>query len=387
MKVLILSCNTGGGHNGAARAIAEEFESRGIECFVENALSFAVKPEEDIIVDGYAFAFNRLPGVWKAGYTYAEEHSAYPMYLNFAKYATPLKRYIEHGGYDIVICTHIFAAHMMTRVRRKYALPVRQYFVCTDYSCSPGYELPEVDRLFIPRELTNEFLFHGVPASRLFEVGIPVRTACYEPVSKEFAREALHAEMAIAPDCRMVAAAPGCLEAPDIKRLVSALPEDLSDTVFLIITGKENVNFRRQISRMANPRVKALSYTTHMDLWMKAADLLITKPGGLTSTEAMSCGVPIILMDVKPGLETHNRDFYVSRGCASAATGLPALYAEVVRLLRDEGARERMVARQRANFSTRAVVELVDEVLRPTGEPAAAPVPAGEESAPSSSAE
>ena len=191
MNVLILSCNTGGGHNGAARAIADEFASRGISSEVKNALSFAVKAEEDIIVDGYNFVFNHMPSVWKAGYTFAEEHTAYPMYVNFAAYATPLKRYIEKGGFDAVISTHLFPALMMTRVRRKYALPVKQFFVCTDYSCCAGYDLPEEDRLFIPRDLTDEYLFRGADPDVLMETGIPVRASCYERMSSDVAREQL----------------------------------------------------------------------------------------------------------------------------------------------------------------------------------------------------
>ena len=370
MKVLILSCNTGSGHNGAAQAIADEFVARGISCEVKNALSFAIKPEEDIIVDGYNFVFKHMPTVWKAGYTFAEEHTAYPMYVNFAAYATPLKRYIEKGGYDAVISTHLFPALMMTRIRRKYAPPVKQFFVCTDYSCCAGYDLPEEDRLFIPKDLAEEYLFRGADPNVLMETGIPVRMSCYERVTKEAARGQLAREWpaGVPADGRVVLVGPGTLEFDELKALVAKMPEDLADVTFVVITGKENATMRSQISRLANPHLKALSFTTHMDLWMKAADLLVTKPGGLTSTEAVTCGVPLFLLDVRPGLETHNKDYYVSRGCAAAATGMPAVYAGCVFLLRNPGFCAEMVARQRELFSTPSVKLLADEVVRVVGE-------------------
>ena len=364
MKVVIFTCNTGGGHNAAARAIAEELEVRGIDHRVENALSFAPMGEEEIIVGGHALAYKYAPKVYEAGYKYAEEHSSYPMYLNSAKYAPAMMRYLESGGYDTVISVHLSPAHAMTAIRKLWAPNIKQYFVATDYTCSPGVDQVEADRIFIPRGLSREFLLAGVDKAALLETGIPVRRACYEPLTCDYAREQLYGELPLAPADKVVLVGPGCLSAAEVGRLAKAVGADVEAVKLLVLCGKGNDNMKRQLRRLEDPRVKVLGYTTHMDLWMKAADLLITKPGGLTSTEAVSCGVPAILLDVAPGLETHNRDFYVNRGCASSVVGLPALYAESVRLLTDRDARERMRTNQRANFSAISVGELVDEVVR-----------------------
>ena len=367
MKVLLLTANTGGGHNATARAISEELSARGIECVIENTLSFGLRIEEDITVNGHTFAYKYLPEVFEAGYKYAENHSAYPIYLNYARYAPVVRRYIERNGFDTVICCHVFASHILTSIRRRYDLPIKQYFVATDYTCSPGYEMAEMDRVFIPKGLTPEFVLAGMDPGMLMECGIPVRMACYEPLTREYAREELAGELAVAPEKQLVLVAPGVLDAQQVGYFVRAVSADAPDTAFTVITGKANALFRRQLEQLELPQLKTLPYTAHMDLWMKAADLLVTKPGGLTSTEAVSCGVPVILMDVAPGLETHNRDHFVNRGCASAAAGVPALYGEAMRLLGSEEARERMVAAQRAQFSTPAVRDLVDEVVRQAG--------------------
>ena len=202
----------------------------------------------------------------------------------------------------------------------------------------------------------------------LLETGIPVRRACYEPLTCDFAREQLYGELPLAPADKVVLVGPGCLSAAEVGRLAKAVGADVEAVKFVVLCGKGNDNMKRQLRRLKDPLVKVLGYTTRMDLWMKAADLLITKPGGLTSTEAVSCGVPAILLDVAPGLETHNRDFYVNRGCASSVVGLSALYAESVRLLTDKDARERMRTNQRAYFSAISVGELVDEVVRQDAE-------------------
>mgnify|MGYP002869356688 CR=1 FL=1 len=368
MNVLILSANTGGGHNATARALTEELSARGIACTTENTLAFGPKVEEDIVVDGHTFAYKYLPEVFEAGYKYAENHSAYPIYLNYSKYAPAVKRYIERFGYDTVICCHVFASHILTRIRRRYALPIKQYFIATDYTCSPGYELADMDRVFIPAGLSREFTLAGMDADMLLETGIPVRMACYEPLATAYAREQVFSEAPITPNEKLVLVAPGVLDAEQLGYFVRAVRRDVPDAVFVTICGKANTTLRRQINQLDLERVFALPYTTRMDLWMKAADVLVTKPGGLTSTEAVSCGVPTILMDVAPGLETHNRDYHVNHGCASAAAGVPALYVETVRLLLDEEAAARMRANQRARFAGVSVRELVDEVVRQDAE-------------------
>ena len=364
MKVLILTANTGGGHNATARAISEELTARGIDHVIENTLSFGLRIEEDITVKGHAFAYKYLPEVFEAGYKYAENHSAYPIYLNYARYAPVVRHYIERNGFDTVICCHVFASHMLTSIRRRYGLPVKQYFVATDYTCSPGYEMADMDRVFIPKGLTSEFVLAGMDAKMLLETGIPVRMACYDQMTREFAREELAGELAVGPEKKLVLVAPSVLDVQQVGYFVRALSEDVPQTLFVVITGKANATFRHQLEELELPQLKTLPYTAHMDLWMKAANLLVTKPGGLTSTEAVTCGVPVILMDVAPGLETHNRDHFVNRGCASAAAGVPALYNEALRLLSSPEACERMIAAQRAQFSTPAVRELVDEVVR-----------------------
>ena len=372
MNVLILTCNTGGGHNAAARAIAEELTARGIENRTENALQFAGPIEESIIVGGHSFAYKYAPKVFEAGYRYAEDHTSYPVYLNSAKYAPIMKRFIERGGWDTVISVHVSPGHAMTRIRRRYRLPVKQYFVATDYTCSPGYELVEADRIFIPQGMTREFVRQGMDPGMLLETGIPVRTACYEDVDRAFVREQLFREVPVAASEKMVLVGPGCLAPEEVDELARDVSLEVPEAVFVVLCGKGNSPYRRRLTQLENPAVRPLGYTMSMDLWMKAADLLITKPGGLTSTEAVSCGVPVILLDVAPGLETHNRDYYVNRGCASSATGVPALFGECVRLLTDDETTGAMRANQRRLFSRVAVRELVDEVVRQDAERVAA---------------
>ena len=364
MNVLILTCNTGAGHNSAAAAISAELEARGIPHTVKNALEFVPKAEEEGIVRGFDLFYKYAPEVWGAGYRFSESHDSSALYAHFALFAPALQRYLNAHDFTCIVCTHVFPGLMCTRLRHRYHLPVNQFFIVTDYTCSPSVNLLEMDGVFIPKGLRAEFLYQGMADDVLFETGIPVKRACYEDVTKEYAREQLHTEVAMSPEEKIVLLAPRCLEYAEITDVALPVLERLPDVKFVVLCGKGYESQRRGLAQLQNPRLVPLGLTKRMPLWMKAADVLITKPGGLTSTEAASAGVPMLLIDSKPGLETHNKDYLVNHGCANTSTGLAAVYTDLLRLLEDDKARAGMRAAQRKYFGTVAVEAIVDELVR-----------------------
>ena len=362
MNVLILTCNTGSGHNSAAAAIAAELDLRGIPHTTKNALEFVPKAEEEGIVRGFDLFYKYAPEVFGAGYRFSESHDASALYAHFALFAPALQRFLNAHDFTCIVCTHVFPALMCTRLRHRYNLPINQFFVATDYTCSPSVNLLEMDGVFIPKGLRAEFLFQGMADDVLKETGIPVKRACYESVTKEFAREELRGELVMTPDEKIVLLAPRCLEYAEITDVALPVLERVPDARFVVLCGKGYESQRRALAQLQNPRLVPLGLTKRMPLWMKAADVLITKPGGLTVSEAASSGVPMLLIDSKPGLETHNKDYLVNHGCANTSTGLAAVYTDLIRLLEDDKARAGMRAAQRKYFGTVAVAELVDEL-------------------------
>ena len=117
MKVLILSCNTGGGHNSAAAAISEYFEKMGSRCDIVNALDFLPKARAELISRGHVLAYKYAPKLYGAGYRIGERIPQSHLYEQNAKGADELCRKLFSGSYDVVISVHIFAAMMMTELR------------------------------------------------------------------------------------------------------------------------------------------------------------------------------------------------------------------------------------------------------------------------------
>ena len=118
MKTLILSCSTGQGHNSCASAIKEYFELQGQTCCIVDGLSLLSGFTSAVISQGHAFIYKSLPGFFRWGYSHAEKHpelfdekSAVYRFLGSAR--KKLLQLIEEGGYDCVICTHVFTALML----------------------------------------------------------------------------------------------------------------------------------------------------------------------------------------------------------------------------------------------------------------------------------
>lgn len=195
MKIAILSCNTGGGHNAAAAALAEELSARGHESRTYNTLDFLPKGAADLISRGHDFAYRYAPKLYGAGYRMEEKRPSPLLYENSIRGIGPLYEALVDLGADAAICVHVFPAMMMTELRCGYGLRMPTWFVATDFTCSPGVGELQLDGICIPHPaLTPEFLAAGLPAQRIFPTGIPIRRQFCQTPDRDAARRQLELE-------------------------------------------------------------------------------------------------------------------------------------------------------------------------------------------------
>ncbi len=361
MKIAVLTCSTGGGHNSAGSAIRERFLSCGVECDLVNALNFMPKLESNVITKGHVFVYKKVPKLYGVAYRFEERHS--PRTIDFLCGAAAGKLYpfLRDNGYDVVICVHVFPAVMVTHIRRKYDVPFRSYFVATDYTCSPGVDMTRMDGYFIPQGLTREFVQCGLPEEKLIETGIPVHPACYEVQEKQTARRALGLD----PSMRQVVLSCGSMGCGPMRSLAVLLAKSLPEDAELTVICGSNRRLKRDLAILTHrERVRVLGYTDQMPQWLHAADLLLSKPGGLTSTEAMTIGVPMICVNAVPGCETRYRQRFVRQGLGAIADHVPGLVMLTLALLDDPEKSRDMAARQRETFAQPAAERIAEEVLK-----------------------
>lgn len=364
MKVAILSCNTGGGHNSAARAIRECLRGKGAEADVVDALGFMPKVQSRVITKGHVFAYRKLPKLYGVGYRFEENHTPKGMYRQCGPASEKLYPYLLEQGYEAAVCVHVFPALMLTQIRRAHGLSLPVFFVATDYTCSPGVELTQADVYCVPRDLGQEFARCGIPQERILETGIPVGADCYLPRDRAPARQALGLD----PERRQVVISCGSMGCGPMRSLALLLADRLPGDTDLTVLCGNNRSLKRDLKLLERRgRVRVLGFTDRMFEWLAAADVLLSKPGGLTSTEAMTMGVPLICIDAVPGCETRNLQFFCGHALAATARRVPGLVRLTLELLEHPAVSEEMVSRQRARFAPKAgeaIAEAVCDRLR-----------------------
>jgi processive 1,2-diacylglycerol beta-glucosyltransferase len=368
MRVLILSCNTGEGHNSAAKAIAEIFAKHGVDYEIKDALLCFSKEISELVCKGHVMIYKRIPKVFGAGYKIIEHHAPEPgehsaMFKLLAKGGKKLYKMVKEGEYTSVISVHPFASIMITRAIDVYQLRVNSYFVATDYTCSPGVAECKATKMFIPHaDIIPEFLELGVEEDKLIPSGIPVRQALYGEKDRAAAREQLD----LPQDKTIVLLACGSMGCGPIKNLAKRLIEECpEDTMIVSICGTNKKLYGKMMTiAVDSDRIRVIGFTDSMHLYMDAADMTVTKPGGLSSTEAATKGLPMIFVDAVPGCETYNLNFFVRNGFAETADSVEGLVELVRRYSEDESLRSEMEERLRANFSQNAAEIICDRVER-----------------------
>lgn len=362
MKVLILSCNTGQGHNTAGRAVLEELRRQGVPCEMKDVLLFAGRRTSRVVSNAYVKITTRSPLVfqwlYRAGEAIRSDRLRSPVYFANTLYADNLLRYIEEQGFDRVLTPHLFAAEALTSLRRRGKLAARCYGIATDYTCIPFWEETELDTYFIPhRDLAEEFAQKGLPREKLAATGIPVSRRFSHPGDRGAARAAL----GIGPDSQVCLVMTGSMGFGRAGDYAQALLERGGDRRRVYLFGGRNERLKAELrERFAGePRAVVLNYTDQVPLYMDGCDLLLTKPGGLTSTEAAVHRIPLIHTAPIPGCETQNAAFFRGRGMSLCPDG-PEETAEAAELLLgDPARREAMAAAQAANCNPRAAEEIV----------------------------
>lgn len=345
MDALILTCGTGGGHNAAAAAIQQELTARGHSAELLNPYTLRGERLESVVNAAYVKLVQRAPHVFGMAYTIGSAYRLVPFrspvyYANNGRMAAYLGRYLMERHFDAVIATHLFPAEILTGLRRRgFPLP-RVYFVATDYTCIPFTEETECDRYIIPSEkLVPEFCRRGIPRERLCPLGIPVRAQFYQHSD----RAELRARLGLDQDRRYILLAGGSIGAGKIGQAVSALLAhyDRASVELIVICGS-NQRLYKSLSRRYGARCTVIGSTPDMADYMRACDLFISKPGGLSSTEAAVSGASLIHITPIPGCETHNMRFFQQYGLGVAVPFLhPRLLKVCDQLLEREQALDR----------------------------------------------
>ena len=337
MNTLILSCNTGQGHNSCAAAIREYYDQMGQPCAVEDALAFISGGFSAFISWGHSTVYRRLPWLFRLGYRYTERHPAVfrahsPVYKLLTQGAGKLYSYLRDHSIDAVICAHPFAALMMTELFKQHPGCVASANLATDYVCHPGVQDTALDLYFIPdAALAPGFESPGIRPEQIIPSGLPVRQMFYTARPMAAARRL----MGVPEEGKHLVLMCGSMGCGPMKRLAWQLTRQMGPEVTLTIVCGTNHRLHRRLTRRyrANRRVRVLGYVEDMSALMDSADLCLTKPGGISTTEAAVKALPMVLINAVSGCERYNLSYFTALGGAKTGAGVKALAQTALRLL------------------------------------------------------
>ncbi len=363
MDALILSCGTGGGHNSAGRAIAEELRRRGDRAVMLNPYTLHSPRLAETIDNAYIRMAQHAPhgfgAVYKIGDLYRRLPVHSPVYFANLAMMSALRDYLAEHRFDVVFMPHVFPAEILTGMRRHGFDTPKTIFIATDYVCIPFTEETECDAYIVPApSLINEFASRGIPLNRLYPLGIPTSAAFSEPKSPDEAKRSLGLD----PQKRYILVSGGSIGAGKPETAVetlSAFTRGRGDAGIIVVCGNNEDLFRRLSERFGG-EVTVVGHTDRMADYLRASSLYFTKPGGLSSTEAAVCGVPLVHISPIPGCETCNVEYFSERGMSVACDMTEESLTSALSLLDDGAAREAMLASQRREIPPSAAARICD---------------------------
>ena len=340
--------------------------SRGMECRLEDVLCCLSERFSKFVCGWHVRLYRYGPALFDMSYRVLdranpEPNETTPLYDLLALGAEKLRDLIQNGGYDGVICVHVFAGMMVTEVRRKYGLRIPCFFVATDYSCAPFTEQCDLDGYFSPEErLTAEFASRGLPREKLIPSGIPVRQAFYSREPKEQARQAL----GLRTEGKVALLMGGSMGCGPMRKIARELADKVSGDDMLVVVCGRNERLYETLADLQSSNVQVLGFTDRIAEYMDAADLIVTKPGGLSSTEAGNKHLPMVLINAVGGCEARNFEIFLERGYAVGSKNAEDVIALVGKLLADPGRLEQMRRALERDFTGNAAERIADRVTK-----------------------
>ncbi len=380
-RILILSTSSGNGHVRAAEAIEHALRRLSPAAHVRHVdvLTLAWRFFRHCYGQMYLDFIDSHPLVLKYFYNCMDEPRPLGAVNGWDRLRLALERMslgsllrlIRDEQWDLIINTHFLSGEIVGSERRRGHITTPQVTVTTDFETHRLWRTEPCDHYFTATAEGARYLQRmGVPPERTSVTGIPV-----DPVFAECPDRAIcRARHGLPGDRPVVLQLAGGYGVGRVEALYSALLEIEMPLDVVVVTG-HNEAARQRLDSLSPPgrhRIQILGFTRRMHELMAAADLVVSKPGGLTAAETLAVGVPLVIVDPVPGQEERNSDYLLENGSALKANHLLTLAPKVTELLRDPARLSRLRANCRRLGRPRAAFAVAEQslaLLTPTGTP------------------
>jgi processive 1,2-diacylglycerol beta-glucosyltransferase len=370
-RILVLSASVGAGHLRAAQAVELALRQVVPAATVRSVdvLEMTNAAFRHLYGKAYLDLVNKAPHVLGYFYDMMDQPSRSGHNrrdrLRLALEKLNLKsfiRFLQAEPWDLVINTHFLPAEIIASLRKQERLTVPQVTVTTDFETHRLWVNEPCDHYFTATEEGALYLQHwGVPAGHTTATGIPIHPVFSEPRDRAACRK----KHKLADDRPVVLQLAGGFGVGPVEAIYRNLLAVETPLQIVAITGR-NEKARAQLEAVACPRqhkAKVLGFTDQIDELMAAADVVVTKPGGLTTSEALARGAVMVVVNPIPGQESRNSDFLLENGAAIKINNLATLAHKLTALLRDKQRLEQLKANVRRVARPRAAFDVVERSL------------------------
>jgi processive 1,2-diacylglycerol beta-glucosyltransferase len=339
-KILILHASVGAGHTRAAQAVAEalKLEAPDATVVTVDALNLARPLFKRAYGDGYLKLIEKAPSLFGLLFEMTDKTPKAGSFADGLRRAVQrwganqLAELVETGGWDMIVHTHFLGPELIAALRRRGRVACPQMTVVTDYDAHRIWVHEPTERYCVASPLAAASLrAHGVHPAAIETTGIPVMPAFSTPVDEAAVRRAFGLSGAYP----VVVLSSGGQGTGPIEETYRALLASSIPAEIVVVCGR-NETARKRLAAIRPPgrhRVRVLGFTDRMRDLMAVADVLVTKPGGLTVSEALACGLPMALVSPIPGQEVRNSDYLLENGAAVKANSPAALTGKIEELL------------------------------------------------------
>ena len=378
-RIAILHATAGSGHKRAAQALAAALTELQPAATVRevDTLVFASRFYRSTYAASYNAMAARAPALWGALYhSWAiapVNRGTAPMRLAMDRLnLRRLVRVLERERPDAVVCTHFLPVEALSPVRGRGRLRVPLHCVITDFTAHPFWAFPHVDRYFVASaQVADELVAQGVARSRVEVTGIPVDPAFARPLERDVARK----QFGLTADEPVVLVMGGGSGVGPLAELAARLAA-LREKPRVVVVCGTNEKLIREIDALPAARagrIQSMGFSREVDALLTACDVVVSKAGGLTCSEAMVKRTPLVIFKPMPGQEVRNAEYLERNGGAVHADTIADVEATVSRWLAHPAERERMSAAEAklahpdaAERIARRVLESVPRALQQT---------------------
>lgn len=350
MKILIISCSTGGGHNACAKYILEELKNNNIEAEFKDFYDIVNKKAKKLSEKLYLSTLNGngkiFKVVYKLGELYSKTKLKSPVYSVNKLHKKKLYNYIIQNKIDLVITTHIFPALTLTAIKK-----VPFLLVATDYTACPFMEEANPNYYVIQNGIEKDFINKGIDEKKLLKTGIPV--------SSNFIKNAKNIRYNLNIDKeKTILITLGSMGFGNINKIVNNLLE-IDNTKIIIVTGS-NKELYNKLKKIKNKKLITLGYVHNMNDLIYSSDIVVSKPGGLSSTEIASINKPLIHAFAIPGIETINTNFFYNHKMSIKCDNENEIIQNIIKLLNDDKLQKEMIKSQSKIINKNSASDLVE---------------------------